>query len=279
MFRKTLQLGAGIALGFGLICGQAGDLTAQDDGAIITEVSRVNVGENPYTTAYDVRIGSGIFERSCSRCHGLDGTGGERGPDLTSGFQRASTDAGLFNVVRNGVPDTEMRGISQNRGDQSVWQIVSYLQTLSGGMRVDVPGDPVTGAAVYAQNDCAGCHVIDGVGSSSGPDLTTIGNRRSPVELASDLTDPDERVQPQWWMMNVIHNDGTRVEGRRLNEGTYSVRILDESGRMWSFEKRNLSQSERLENSTMPSNAENLSDDQLQDLIAYLYGLIRPLDG
>ena len=87
MFRKTLQLGAGIALGFGLICGQAGDLTAQDDGAIGTDVSHLNAGENPYTTAYDVRIGSGIFERSCSRCHGLDGTGGERGPDLTSGFQ------------------------------------------------------------------------------------------------------------------------------------------------------------------------------------------------
>jgi mono/diheme cytochrome c family protein len=48
---------------------------------------------------------------------------------------------------------------------------------------------------------------------------------------------------------------------------------------MWSFEKRNLSQSERLENSTMPSYAENLSDDQLQDLVAYLYGLIRPDEG
>ncbi|SVB09602.1 uncharacterized protein METZ01_LOCUS162456 [marine metagenome] len=262
MFRRTLQLGAGIALG--LVCGQVADLAAQ---------------ENPFTTAYDVGIGSRIFERSCSRCHGLDGTGGERGPDLTSGFQRASTDAGLFNVVRNGVPDTEMTGIGQNRGDQSVWQIVSYLQTLSGGMRVNVPGDPVTGASVYAQSDCADCHVIDGVGSSRGPDLTTIGSRRSPSELVSDLTDPDERVQPQWWMMNVTHNDGTRVEGRRLNEGTYSVRILDESGRMWSFEKRNLSQSERVETSTMPSYAENLTDDQMQDLVAYLYGLIRPDEG
>jgi putative heme-binding domain-containing protein len=227
-------------------------------------------GTNIYTTANDVATGERQFDRHCSRCHGIGATGGERGPDLTSGFRRASTDGGLFVVIRDGVPDTEMRGISSNQSDQTVWQIVAYLRSLTGGMRVEVPGDPELGAAVYERADCASCHVIDGAGGLDGPDLSTIGSRRSPDELLSDVTDPDERVQPDWWGMRVTHADG-----RRMGEGTYSVRILDADGRMWSFQKRDLTSYERIETSAMPSFAGTLSADDLEDLVAYLYGLTR----
>lgn len=263
MSRGVLHLGAATALVAGLTLAAAEAGSAQ---------------ENPYTTAYDVGVGESLFERQCSRCHGLDGTGGERGPDLTSGFQRASTDAGLFDVIRNGVPNTEMRGLNRSRGDQSVWQLVAYLRALTGGVRVEVPGDPVAGARIYAQSDCSRCHVIDGEGGLAGPDLSTIGSRRSPEELLTDLVEPDERVAPAWWTMDVTHRDGTRVEGRRMGEGTYTVRILDDEGRLWSFEKSELTQSERSETSTMPSYADRLSDEQLEDLVAYLYGLTRPED-
>lgn len=232
-------------------------------------------GTNIFTTARDVQTGERQFDRHCSRCHGIGATGGERGPDLTSGFQRASTDGGLFVVIRDGIPNTEMRGITRSQSDQTVWQIVAYLRSLTGGMRVEVPGDPDVGAQVYARAECSGCHTIDGVGGLDGPDLSTIGSRRSPDELLSDLVSPDERVQPEWWGMRVTHVDGTRIEGRRMGEGTYTVRILDAEGRMWSLEKRNLAEMERVETSSMPSHADTLTDDELQDLVAYLYGLTR----
>jgi putative heme-binding domain-containing protein len=232
-------------------------------------------GTNVYTTANDVASGESQFDRHCSRCHGIGGTGGERGPDLTSGFRRANTDGGLFVVVRDGVPNTEMRGLGGDATDQTVWQIVAYLRSLTGGVRVDVTGDPAVGASAYAGADCASCHMIDGAGAMDGPDLSTIGSRRSPDELLSDLTEPDERVQPDWWRMRVTHADGTRVEGRRMGEGTYSVRILDAEGRMWSLQKRNLASYERLETSAMPSYAGRLTEGELEDLVAYLYGLTR----
>ena len=232
-------------------------------------------GTNVYTTANDVATGEQQFDRHCSRCHGIGGTGGERGPDLTSGFRRANTDGGLFVVVRDGVPNTEMRGFGGDATDQTVWQIVAYLRSLTGGVRVEVPGDATVGAAVYGRAGCASCHAIDGVGSFDGPDLSTIGSRRSPDELLSDLTDPDERVQPDWWGMRVTHTDGTRIEGRRMGEGTYSVRILDGEGRMWSLEKRDLSAYERVETSSMPSYASRLTAEELEDVVAYLYGLTR----
>ena len=232
-------------------------------------------GTNIYTTARDVTTGERQFERHCSRCHGIGGTGGERGPDLTSGFQRASTDGGLFVVIRDGVPDTEMRGISSNQSDQTVWQIIAYLRSLTGGVRVEVPGDARAGRDVYARQDCASCHSIDGAGGFDGPDLTTIGSRRSPDELVSDLTDPDERVSPEWWSMRVMHRDGTSIEGRRMGEGTYSVQILDAEGRMWSLRKGDLSAYERVESSPMSSYASRLGARELEDLVAYLYGLTR----
>ena len=184
---------------------------------------------NPFTAVPDVRAGQLLFARQCSICHGDDATGGEIGPDLTTGeFGHASTDAGLFNLISEGIPNTPMMGINATRTDQSVWQIVAYLRSVSGGERVAVAGNASAGERLFrGRGDSSGCHVIDGEGGRQGPELSTIGDRRSPDELLSDLVDPDERVQPRWWTMRLTHLDGTRVEGLRMNEGTYSLRILD----------------------------------------------------
>ena len=49
--------------------------------------------------------------------------------------------------------------------------------------------------------------------------------------------------------------------------------FLDADGRMWSLRKRNLAAYERIEASPMPSYASALTEDELEDLVAYLYGL------
>ena len=82
-------------------------------------------------------------------------------------------------------------------------------------------------------------------------------------------------MQQRWWTMRVMHQDGTEVEGLRMNEGTYSVRILDAEDNLWSFLKRDLRQSERTETSSMPAYGESFTSGELEDLVAYLYGLSR----
>ena len=91
--------------------------------------------ENPFTTVLDVRMGERLFRQQCGRCHGRDAKGGELGPDLTSGLQNTSTDAGLFKVVREGLPNTQMIGISRSATDQSVWMVVSYVNSLNDHSR------------------------------------------------------------------------------------------------------------------------------------------------
>ena len=262
MLRENSHLGVIGVLLAGLTGGSAAGLTAQEQA-------------NPFTAAIDVRTGAQLFGRQCSVCHGVGAAGGEIGPDLTTGeFRHASTDAGLFRVISEGVPDTPMLGLNSTRTDQSVWQLVAYLRSLSRGERVAVAGNAAAGERLFRGNGgCSGCHVVDGEGGRHGPDLSTIGDSRTPEELLSDLVDPNERVQPRWWRMRVTHRDGTRIEGLRMNEGTYSVRILDANDNLWSLMKRDLAMSERIEMSAMPSYAGRLSDAQLQDLVAYLYGL------
>ena len=115
--------------------------------------------------------------------------------------------------------------------------------------------------------------MVNGTGGRLGPDLSAIGDSRSPEELETDLLDPDERVEPRWWSMRVTHQDGTRVEGIRMDEDTYSVRILDFDENLWSFLKSDLRELERIETSTMPGVGGTFTDGELDDVVAYLYSL------
>lgn len=256
--------------------GVVGTLAALLAGGLPSGSYAQEPADNPYVSAQDVQTGEQLFGSQCAVCHGVGATGGEIGPDLSTGvFANASTDAGLFGVISEGVPNTAMIGINPTRTDRSVWQLVAYLRSLSGGEREAVPGDATDGERLFrGEGNCVSCHMVGGEGGRHGPDLSTIGERRSPEQLRSDMVDPNERVQPQWWRMIVTHVDGTRVEGLRMNEGTYSVRILDAEDNLWSLQKRDLRDSYRSETSSMPAYGNTLTGGQLDDLVAYLYGLI-----
>ena len=232
--------------------------------------------ENPFTTTLDVRMGERLFRQQCGRCHGRDAKGGETGPDLTAGFRSASTDAGLFRVVREGLPNTEMIGISRSATDQSVWMVVSYLNSLNDTADIDVPGSATAGMQLFnGKGSCTICHMVSGKGGRRGPDLTQVGSRRDPDELVSDLTTPDEDVTPRWWTIRVTREDGSIVEGLRMNEDTFSLRLMDEDENLWSFSKDRVRSYERIETSTMPSVDGMLTASEVDDLVAYLFSLRR----
>ena len=232
--------------------------------------------ENPFTTTLDVRMGERLFRQQCGRCHGRDAKGGETGPDLTAGFRSASTDAGLFRVVREGLPNTEMIGISRSATDQSVWMVVSYLNSLNDTADIDVPGSATAGMQLFnGKGSCTSCHMVSGKGGRRGPGLTQVGSRRDPDELVSDLTTPDEDVTPRWWTIRVTREDGSIVEGLRMNEDTFSLRLMDEDENLWSFSKDRVRSYERIETSTMPSVDGTLTASEVDDLVAYLFSLRR----
>lgn len=233
--------------------------------------------ENPFDTDVDVRMGRRVFQAECGRCHGENAKGNDEtgAPDLTAGaFRHASTDARLFEVVRDGVDGTTMVGIGW-APDQTVWQVVAYVRSLRPNPAdYDLPGSVESGETLFSgKGNCSSCHMVKGRGGRLGPDLSTVGERRSPEELELDLNDPNETVDPRWWTMKVTRADGTTLEGLRMNEDTFTLRIMDADENLWHLSKRELRAIERIETSTMPSAKSILEASEVDDLIAYLFSL------
>ena len=250
--------------------------------AVLIAASTAGAGaqevENPFGDSPDRRAGEASFRVHCSLCHGYDAQGGgeTNGPDLTTGrFRRTSTLAGLFNVIRDGVEGTAMLGIDPDEPDRVVWQIITYLDSLSPNPTdVDLPGDAEAGRALFSgKGNCSSCHMVHGRGGRLGPDLSRVAERRDHHELRADLIDPDAEVEPRWWTVAATSADGTVVEGFRMGEDTFTLRLLDGDERLRSFSKRELRTYERSTASTMPSARGTLADGEVDDLVAYLFTL------
>lgn len=234
---------------------------------------------NLYNTAVDIRMGQRYFERQCSRCHGFDAKGNDEtgAPDLTGRLNRASSEVGIFNIIREGVPGTAMLPVDSDVPDATVWQLVAYL----GSLRYDPSSVELAGNAEAGRNlfngraECNSCHMVNGSGGRMGPDLSRIGEDQRPEDLLNSLVNPDDDVDPRWWRLRVTGPEGNVREGFRMNEDSFSLRIMDSDSELWSLPKNQIQSYERIEESTMPSYDQRLSESELDDLVAYLFSLRR----
>lgn len=232
-----------------------------------------------YNTPYDVRLGERYFERQCSRCHGFDAKGNDEtgAPDITGRLNRASNEVGIFNVIRNGVPGTAMLPVDADLPDTQVWQLVSYIESLRYDPNlVQLDGNADSGLTLFqGKGDCSSCHMVRGRGGRLGPDLSRVGESTRPEDLMVAITDPHEDVDPRWWTLEIMGSDGVTRSGFRMGEDSFSVRIMDNDSNLWSYQKDDIQSIDRVERSTMPSYDDSMSENELDDLVAYLFSLRR----
>ncbi len=221
-------------------------------------------------SASDIALGRDAFLKNCSLCHGGDATGG-RGPDLSRGlYRRATTDARMLDIIRNGILGTGMpwTGVSEVRGNQ----IMSYIKSLRGP-EVVLSGDPDRGREhFFGKGTCSTCHTVDGMGGRQGPDLSWIGWQRGPDFLRQSIQDPSADVEPRWWSATAITHGGAQISGILVDEDQFNVRILDTEDQLHALPKRDLESLDRGRMSTMPPMAGILTDDEIEDIVAYLAG-------
>ena len=151
-------------------------------------------------TSRDVAAGQQIFDAQCAWCHGAAGTGGT-GPDLRRATLRhAANDATLVEIVRNGIPGTEMPSFAIALTEHMAWQTAAYVRSLGRARVAAIPGDPQRGARVYESIACASCHVVNGRGGVLGPELTSIGALRGAPYLRDAIVKPGAAHPPAiWW--------------------------------------------------------------------------------
>ena len=222
----------------------------------------------------DVARGRRLYEAQCAGCHGQTAEGG-RGPSLRQPkLRRAADDAALFDVIQNGIPNTEMPGMWY-LSEREIGQLAGYLRTIGRTPLIIVPGDAGRGREIFnGKGGCDACHMVEGRGSSSGPDLTDIGARRSPAHLHESILNPAASVPEGFLMVEAVAAGGGAVRGQRVNEDTFTIQIRDDAGRFHSFRKSRLRSLERQEGkSPMPSYAGKLTESEIGDLVAWLASL------
>jgi len=221
----------------------------------------------------DIQFGAQIFRTQCTACHGENGDQ-IPGVNFRAGiFKRVISDSDLRATITTGVPGTAMQPF--NFGTSELTGIVSYLRNMSKfDSRNLKVGDKERGKALFeGEGKCATCHAVNGRGPRTAPDLGDIGSLRTADLLHRTLIDPQGSMLPVSRSLRAVTRDGKTVTGRRLNEDTYTVQLLDEQGRLVSFSKSELREYEVLKTTAMPSYKDKLSDSQLADLEAYLLSL------
>ena len=220
----------------------------------------------------DMEQGRRLFESQCGSCHGPFGNGG-RGANLAQPqLRRATDDQALQNIIRRGIPGTEMP--SSFLTPSQVSNIALYVRTLGRVEPEEVPGDANRGARAYASLDCQVCHTLGGQGGIIGPVLDDIGARRSAAHLREALLEPEASVPRDFLQLEVVTNDGLSFTGIRVNEDGFSIQIRDLVGGLHSFWKDELETLEKQwQRSPMVSYDTRLTPGQVDDLVSYLVSL------
>jgi putative heme-binding domain-containing protein len=221
----------------------------------------------------DIAYGSRLYDAQCTTCHGANGDG-VGGVDLKSGrFRNAISDQDLVRVITTGIQGTGMLAFKLDPSE--ITGIIAYLRNMNSFDRGSVKaGDAGRGRAVVeGKGGCARCHRVGPQGSRVAPDLSDIGVARSPGSLLRSLTDPTSQMMPINRPVRIVTRDGTVVNGRRLNEDTYTVQLLDDHEKLVSLVKSDLREYTILTASPMPSYRDTLTADELADVVAYLLTL------
>jgi cytochrome c oxidase cbb3-type subunit 3 len=221
----------------------------------------------------DIQYGAQIFASQCTSCHGENGDV-IPGVNFRAGqFKRVISDNDLRLTITNGVPGTAMQPFTF--GASELTGIVSYLRNMSSfkasGLMV---GDPSRGRTLFeGAGNCASCHAVNGKGPRVAPDLGDIGALRTAELIHRTLVDPAGSMLPANRPVRAVMRDGKVINGRRLNEDTYTVQLIDEQEHLLSLSKADLREYTVLKSTPMPSYKDKFSSQELADLEAYLLSL------
>ena len=222
-------------------------------------------------TSEAIEAGSRVYVADCALCHGRNGDGVD-GVNLRRGlFRNARSDEDLRSVITTGVSNGRMPAFELRAAELE--GVIAYIRAGfdPSGVAVKV-GEPARGRVLFeGSGDCASCHRVNGRGPRTAPDLSEIGLIRTPAVLQRTLLDPSAALLPINRPIRAVTRGGEIIRGRRLNEDTYTVQLIDSEERLRSLVKADLIEYEVSETPIMAPTT--LSADQVADLIGYLLSL------
>jgi ubiquinol-cytochrome c reductase cytochrome b subunit len=118
-----------------------------------------------------------IWDERCSGCHGLVGTGGDKGPDFKDYDSRAWIRGFLENpegLLHMGTAKLDKGMKAVDGAPEEIDALAEMVYAQTGALDADAPR-AVHGRELVAQKDCDTCHELDGEGENAGPNLAGRG--------------------------------------------------------------------------------------------------------
>lgn len=246
-------------------------------------------GQNSSQRAKPVQSGSALvaessktFAATCAGCHGLDGRGGERGPNIATRPEvLRRSDQELLQILRNGVAASGMPSFAA-LGDNKLAAMVSYLRTLQRkNEAAPIPGDVRHGESLFfGKARCSECHSINGHGGFIGSDLSGYAAGSYAAEVKSAIVSPDIDTKESRSKTLVTLRDGKTWEGVIRNEDNFSLQLQSLDGAFHLIQKSDLADFKPATQPLMPDDyGKTLSAAELDDLVGYLMSIARSNPG
>jgi putative heme-binding domain-containing protein len=221
----------------------------------------------------EIDAGVRLYNAQCAQCHGPNGDQ-VSGIDLRRGqFRRASSDEDLARIIGNGLPGTGMPPFALQPAEMT--GVIAFIRAgFDPAARPIKIGTASRGQAVVeGKGGCLMCHRINGRGSRVAPDLSDVGVARTAEAIHRTLIDPSSGMMPINRPVRIVMKDAKIISGRRLNEDTLTVQLIDDKEQLHSLAKTDIRTMAVETTSPMPSYASRLDAGELSDVIAYLLTL------
>ncbi len=242
-------------------------------GAIGNVLGQNSSGQESTSSVKPGLRGKSIFELRCAICHGLDGLGGERAPDIIRRpTVRALSDQALSDLIHDGIPQRGMPGFSDMDSEES-HAVIAYLRFLQGKPAVDsMRGDPLRGHDLFfGKAGCSACHMMRGQGQFIAGDLTGFARDHQLGEIREAILNPETLAGGKQEAATAVARDGRKFSGMIRNEDNSSLQLQDGDGRFYLLMKSSLVSIERQAAAPMPIDyGQRLSSTELDDLVAYI---------
>jgi cytochrome c oxidase cbb3-type subunit III len=262
---------AAVVCGSGMVAGGFVAAFAQDAASL--PAAKANTVDAP-RLAEARKTFTGI----CAACHGTDGHGGERGPDIAPRAVAGRSDERLFRTVKNGISETGMPNFAY-LGDEKIEAIVAYLRELQGNSApLPMPGNPGSGEKLFqGEARCAQCHMAEGLGGFIADDLSAFAAGLSPADIRRAILSPprNERRRGREGSAGdkvmVTLADGSSLNGVLRNEDNFSLQIQSEDGAFHLVQKADVAKVKATEPGEGHAEfGKSLTAKQMDDLVSYL---------
>ncbi|NIR25554.1 MAG: c-type cytochrome [Gammaproteobacteria bacterium] len=195
---------------FILFIGITYDTMKQHDSRVPEITEQVNQGKKVWHK-YD-----------CIGCHTIFGNGSYFAPDLTK-----TTDNKPKSYVVKFLMDP--KGVNREAvmpdlglSEEEARNLVAFLEWTAGVDTNGWPPEPVLasllkqqsgGMSLYSKHGCSACHMIGGVGGTSGPDLTHVGSKRPDAQWHQKHFKDPQSVVPDSAMPSYSHLSEEELQG------------------------------------------------------------------